>query len=111
VKRPCVAPAGSGAEGKAIKQVIDGKLYNTETATLLASNHVWDGHNWERQGRNRFLYKTKKGNFFLYNTTLWQGEIDYIEAISEASAKQYYEELPETVAEYETAFGIAPEEA
>lgn len=94
-----------------MKQVINGKLYNTKTATLLASDHYWDGHNWERHGRNTFLYRTSKGNFFLYHTTLWQGERDSIEAISEEEARQYYEQLPEAEVEYAEAFGREPEEA
>jgi len=94
-----------------MKQVINGKLYNTETALLIASNKFWDGHNWERQGRNKFLYKTKKGNFFVHNTTLWQGEQDRIDAISESDAMVLYEELQEIAVDYAEAFGVEPVEA
>jgi hypothetical protein len=94
-----------------MKRVIDGKLYNTETAQVAASDHYWDGSNWERYGRNVFLYKTAKGNFFLHRTTRWQGERDSIEALSEGEARQHYEELPEHELSYEETFGEAPEEA
>jgi len=94
-----------------MKQIINGKQYNTETAILVASNNYWDGHNWERGGRNTFLYKTKKGNFFLYYATLWQGERDYIEPISTNEAKYYYENLPEHPIKYKEVFGVEPEEA
>lgn len=94
-----------------MKQIIEGKLYNTETASLVASDRYWDGHNYERRGRNIYLYKTKKGNFFVYHTTLWQGELDSIEAISLEEAKGYYETLTEHGMEYKEAFGEDPEEA
>lgn len=94
-----------------MKQIINGKLYDTEKAQEVASDHYWDGSNWDRRGRNTFLYKTAKGNFFLYHTTRWQGERDHIEAITEAEAKEYYEQLPEHEMEYEEVFGEHPEEA
>ena len=94
-----------------MRQVINGYRYNTETAKLIASNRYWDGHNFERQGRNRYLYKTPKGNFFLYNTTIWQGEVDYIEPIGLGEAKHWYENSREQEVEWEEAFGEEPEEA
>ncbi len=38
-----------------MKQQIDGKEYNTETAQGVASDHYWDGNNWDRHGRSTFL--------------------------------------------------------
>jgi len=94
-----------------MKQIINGKLYDTDKAMLVASNRYWDGSNWQRHGRNTFLYKTKRGNFFLHHTTQWQGEREYIEAISEAEARDYYEQLPELEISFEEAFGVIAEEA
>lgn len=94
-----------------MKKIINGKLYNTETADLVASDRYWDGNNWERHGRNIFLYKTKKGSFFLHYTTLWQGEREQIEPISPGEAKEWYERLPVQETGYKEAFGIEPEEA
>jgi hypothetical protein len=94
-----------------MQQIIGGKRYDTETAALVASNYYWDGSNWQRRGRNMYLYKTPNNRFFLHHTTLWQGERDYLEAVGPNTAKTYYEELPEHVLDYETAFGEAPEEA
>lgn len=94
-----------------MKQVIDGKVYDTETADLVASDNYWDGSNWDRHGRNTYLYKTKRGNFFAYHKTRWQGERNYIEALSIAEAKRLYERLPETEMTYEEAFGEKPEDA
>ena len=93
-----------------MKDICWGKLYNTDTADLVASNRYWDGHNWERKGRNRYLYKTKKGNFFLQETTLWQGEKDRIEPITQTDAESYYEDLSEKEMEFSEAFGREPEE-
>jgi len=94
-----------------MKQIIDGKLYNTETADVIASDNYWDGSNRDRHGRNTFLYKTKKGAFFLHHTTRWQGERDSIEAISDDEAKAQYERLPEHETDYKEAFGEDPDEA
>ena len=33
-------------------RIVDRKRYSTETATLIADDEYWDGHNWERRGRN-----------------------------------------------------------
>jgi len=94
-----------------MKQIIDGKLYDTEKANLVASDRYWDGSNFERNGRNTYLYKTVKGNFFAYHTTLWQGERNTIEPLTVEQAKDLYEDLPEQKMEYAEAFGEEPEEA
>jgi len=94
-----------------MRRVIDGKMYDTEKAQLVASDRYWDGSNWDRKGRNTYLYKTAKGNFFLYHTTGWQGERDHIEPVTLEEAKWHYEQLPEYEMEWEEAFGEPPEEA
>lgn len=94
-----------------MKQIIEGKLYNTETAEEVASDRYWDGHNYDRRGRNQYLYRTKKGNFFILHTTRWSGECDRIQAISESEAMELYETLRVKEMEYVDAFGIEPEEA
>jgi hypothetical protein len=94
-----------------MKQVIDRKMYDTEKATLVASDRFWDGSNFERHGRNTYLYKTPKGNFFAYHTTQWQGERNSIEALDIDQAKDLYEQLPEHDLDFEDAFGEKPEEA
>lgn len=93
-----------------MKQIINGKLYDTETADIVASDHYWDGSNWDRKGRNEFLYKTKKGQYFIYRTTRWQGERDSITLVTKEEAMAAYETLPEHDMDYEAAFGVAPEE-
>ncbi len=96
---------------KDMKRVINGKLYSVETATLLADNEYWDGHNWERQGRNSFLYKTPNGRYFMVHLTQWEGQADTIETLELEEAKAEYELFGEHRVEYEEAFGVVPEPA
>lgn len=92
-------------------QVIGGRRYSIKTATLLASDEYWDGHNWERHGRNAFLYRTGKGAYFQANLTQWQGERDTITPLSRQEAMELWEHLPEKALEYEAAFDVVVEEA
>jgi hypothetical protein len=95
------------------ERIVNRKRYSTKTATLLAGDDYWDGSNFERQGRNRFLYRTPKGNFFLVSLTAWQGEQNTLEPITEGEAIELYEEiLTERTASYEDAFpGVEVEDA
>lgn len=94
-----------------MKQVINGKEYNTETAILVASDRYWDGSNFERGGRNTYLYKTPNGRYFAHHTTQWQGERNTLEALTVESAKALYEDLSEHEVEYAEAFGVKPKAA
>jgi hypothetical protein len=94
-----------------MRQIVGGIEYDTHTATLVTSDRYWDGHNWERRGRNIYLYKTRNGNFFLYHRTQWQGESDRLEPISIEEAKVWFEQLPEYEMGFKEAFGEEPEEA
>lgn len=49
-----------------MRQVIDGKVYNTETAKLL---HQWTNGHYTNdfKYRSKDLYQTKKGAFFLHH--------------------------------------------
>ena len=94
-----------------MRQIINGKLYNTETAELLAHDEYWDGQNFHRDFRNTFLYKTKKGNYFLYQWSAWRDEGSYLEPIGPDVAKRAYQRLPVHEVEFQEAFGEPPEEA
>jgi hypothetical protein len=94
-----------------MKQIINGKQYDTDKADLVASDRYWDGSNWERNGRNTYLYRTKRGNYFAHYTTCWQGERNSIAALTIEEAKDLFENLPEQEMTFEEAFGVAPEEA
>ena len=92
-------------------QVIGGKRYSVKTATLLASDEYWDGHNFERRGRNEFLYRTSKGAYFQVNLTMWQGERDTITPLTREEAMERWDQLPEKEIEYAEAFDVIVEEA
>jgi hypothetical protein len=70
---------------------------------VIASDAYWDGHNWERRGRNTYLYRTAKGNYFAQHLTQWQGELDRLEPLTLDEAVNLWESLPE----HEVEFGVA----
>ena len=76
--------------GKMVR-VVNGLRYNTETATVLASDAYWDGSNHERHGRNTWLLRTLKGAYFTVTRTMWQGERDSLEPVTQAEAQELYE--------------------
>lgn len=94
-------------------EIHDQKRYNTATATLIADDCYWDGHNHERHGRNTFLYCTKRGNYFTFSMSQWQSERDTIRPIDIDEAVQLYQEsLPNHAIEFEAAFpGVAVSDA
>ena len=96
-----------------MRKIVDGKVYNTETATLVADDVYWDGHNMEMEpdARNSWLCRTKKGAWFVVTRSLWQGEQARLGPIDEAEAQRLYEgPLSEHYLEWEEAFGREPEE-
>lgn len=72
-------------------RIIDRRRYSTETATLIASDCYWDGHNFERSGRNTFLYRTPNGNYFTVCLSQWPGEQDNLTPVSLDEAIDMYE--------------------
>ena len=86
-------------------RIVDRTRYDVSKSTLLAGDDYWDGHNFERRGRNTFLYRTPRGAYFVVNMTMWQGEQDDIEAVTLDDAIALYEgSLTEHHVDYETAF-------
>ena len=94
-----------------MEQIINGLKYDTKVADLVASDRYWDGHSYDRDGRNTYLYKTQNGRYFLLHTSNWQGERDHIEPVGLIDAKHYYEKMPEHNMSYTEAFGEEPEDA
>jgi len=94
-----------------MKRIVNGKRYSISTATLLASDEYWDGSNFERHGRNTFLYKTRGGAYFQVCLSQWQGEGDTLMPLTPAEAMELYENLREHPVEYEAAFSVIVEEA
>ena len=92
--------------------ILKDKRYSTATATLLAGDDYWDGHNFERSGTNQFLYRTPKGNYFTVQLTQWEGEAGGIEVVDEGEAVELFGEMREKRVEYEAAFpGLKVEDA
>ena len=87
-------------------EVIGGKRYSTKTATLIASDLHWDGHNFERRGRNTFLYRTPNGNYFVQRRSQWQGEPGTVlEPVTPEDALDLWDNsLPEHEVDFEQAF-------
>lgn len=86
-------------------RIIDRRRYSTATATLLAGDDFWDGHNFERRGRNDFLYRTPGGRYFVVGLTQWQGEQDVLRPVDLDEAISLFEgPLTEHRVEYAEAF-------
>ena len=95
-------------------RVVDGLRYNTDTATLIAGDDYWDGHNYERRGTNLFLLRTPKGRCFTQTRSQWQGADDgALEPVSlDEAINLYTHQLREHEVPYEDAFlGTEVEEA
>ena len=100
-----------------MKKVINGKVYNTETAELIFS---WDNGRYgnDFRSRSKDLYRTKKGNWFIHheggpmtdmgvscgsNSTCGSQNIEAIteqEAINFLQGKNAVEELEKLFPEY-----------
>jgi len=83
------------------------------TATLIAGDDYWDGHNFERRGRNTFLYQTPKGVYFTVTLTKWPDEQDDLTPIEQDEAISLYEmRLTEHRLKFSDAFpNVVVEEA
>ena len=93
-----------------MKQILSGKLYDTEKAEQIADNYYSDGNNRLSHGRGTVLYRTEKGNFFAYYQTCWQGEHDNLLPLTIKEAKELFESLCGNPKDWPREFG-EPEEA
>ena len=95
-----------------MRKVINGRVYNTETAEMIAKNGSFNGNFYDYSEE---LYKTKKGNWFLYGKGGakskyavhghgWSSEGSSLLALSEDEAKKKLEDWNE-VEVIETHFG------
>ncbi len=87
-----------------IVRVIGGIRYSTDSAVQIANDQYWDGSNFERHGRNTFLYATANGRYFRVTLSQWQGERDLLEPLSAGEAMELWESLPEQTVDYLAAF-------
>jgi len=84
--------------------IIERKRYSVTTAELLAGDDYRDGHNFERHGRNTFLYRTPGGAYFTVTLSQWQGERDTLTPITQDEAIDLYEG---SLTEHYTPYGEA----
>lgn len=90
------------------KRIIDGKTYNTETATQIAGWENDDG----TFSAGRYLYQTRFGAFFLYSYLDSGDEDDYekIEPFTPEQAREWLEKNQSYSVELiESLFGTMPE--
>ena len=85
-------------------QIIGQKRYSVEKATLKAAYDYWDGHNFERHGRNTFLNRTPSGVYFTVTLTQWQDERDRLIPHPNGSVDLYDNCLMEHEVKYQEAF-------
>ena len=91
------------------KRIIDGKTYNTETATQIAG---WSGDDGPYE-RGSFLYQTRFGAFFAYEYLDGSGEDDFerMEPLTPEQARAWLEKNASyDVALIERLFGEMPED-
>lgn len=87
-----------------LTQTVNRVRYRVATATLLADDCYWDGHNYERGGRNTFLFRSPTGRYFIVAMSQWQGEPhQQIIPMDEADAEELYNTLEKRVG-YTEAF-------
>ena len=77
------------------KRIIDGKTYNTETATQITGERSDDGP----YERGSFLYQTRFGAFFAYEYLDGSGEDDFerIEPLTPEQARTWLKKTPGTM--------------
>ncbi len=93
-------------------EIIGQKRYSVENSILIADDAYWDGHNYERRGRNKFLYMTANKNYFYFLRTQWEKERDGLYPITKEEALNMWDELPEKHVEFDEAFpGVEVEDA
>jgi hypothetical protein len=86
-------------------RIVGRMRYSTETAALLADDCYWDGNTFERHGRNTFLLRTPRGNYFTVTRTMWQDEQDSLQPVSLEEAIELYEgPLTNHAVDFEQAF-------
>jgi len=94
-----------------MRNLINGKIYDTEKSDVVATNDYSDGTNRYNCGRTSTLYRTKKGRFFTHYQTCWQGDQNSIEPVSSQEAQEIYANMYDQKMTIEEAFGSDFEEA
>lgn len=84
--------------------VVAGRRYRTDKSTLLAHDAYWNNYNWEQDGRNTFLFRTRNGNYFAQHQSLVPGETDSIKPLTRDEAMHLYHSLGKQEIPFAIAF-------
>lgn len=90
--------------------IVANKRYRTDRATLVAHDAYWNGHNYEQGGRNTFLFRTPKGNFFAQYQTLLQSETNKITPLDTSQAIALYQSLRKKEVPFRIVFPLVKAE-
>lgn len=86
-----------------MKKIINGKVYDTDTAKQVGYDNDQPTGNWEE-----YLYQKKTGEFFVQHWDAWNG--GSIQPISYNDAKKWLEDHG-SAEQYEAVFGDPDEDA
>lgn len=87
-----------------MKQLIDGKLYDTETAEELCANSSSSAFSHTTIS----LYKTQKASFFTHSRTKYStdvAEANDIKVLKDKEAKEFYAKHGGDIANWPSVFG------
>jgi len=84
--------------------VVAGKRYCTDESTLIAHDEYWNGYNCDQGGRNTFLFRTPRGNFFAQYQTRLLGETNRIVPLGTHEAISLYQSLYKKEVPFVVAF-------
>ncbi len=88
--------------------VIAGKRYRTDKSTLLAHDAYWNNRNWEQNGRNTFVFRTRNGHLFAQYQSVLPGEGDSIKPLTTKEAIDLYHSLMVKEVPFVIAFPCTP---
>lgn len=88
-----------------MRKVINGKMYDTDTATVVAENTEYDD---EQPYSKVTLYKKKTGEFYFFCEKFTEDKNIWIEPILEDEAKEFAEKALDGD-QYEAVFGKVEE--
>lgn len=91
-------------QARTMSRIFGKKLYNSETARLIASDSYWDGRSWDREGRNTFLFRTPNGHYFAQCQTKVRGEVNSIKPLELDEAIALYGSLQKKEVRFMFAF-------
>lgn len=84
--------------------VVAGKRYRTDKATLIAHDAYWNGYSCEQGGRNTFLFRTPRHEYFAQYQSMLPGETNRIAPLGTDEAVALYQALRKKEVPFRVAF-------